>query len=286
MVIGSNPQTHQMAAISFPRDTGALPLPNNDPWKGKINSLYSHYRGLGYDRVDAFNQMRLALGHVLQIEVDYTVFARFTGFDFMVDQLGTVPTDIPLEIRDNRIWDPPASPKGALFKAGTAVPMQGANAAHCHATPTPINWNNVPNCFHALLYVRSRHGTVGNKNNNNYKRDKRQQSFLMSAVARTVVMLGADPNSDQTAFDALDALRDTAVDRMATDKDFWTDLPISDDADLLELFNLFNGAQGQTFLQATLKPDKYAYHVPGTRKYALKLDAARALAAQWFAPVP
>jgi hypothetical protein len=282
MVATINPTTHQMAAVSIPRDTGLLPLPNGDPWKGKVNSLYTHYRvGLGYSRVDAFDQMRLAIGHVLDVEVDYTVYARFAGFDFLVDQVGGVPTDVPLEIRDNRIWDPPASPKGALFEAGTAVPMQGASGIHCHGTPAPINWSKVPPCYRALLYVRSRHGKVGTANNSNYKRDKRQQRFLMSAVARVVAMAG-DPTTDPTA---LQTLRDSAVGRM-TENDFWTDLPITQDEDLLELFNLFNGAQDQPFLSATLKPTKYAYHVKQTRKYALKLPIVRALTAEWFAPVP
>jgi hypothetical protein len=163
--------------------------------------------------------------------------------------------------------------------------MGGTSAEHCHGTPAPINWAKVPPCYRALLYVRSRHGKVGTANNSNYKRDKRQQRFLLSAVARTVVMLGADPNTDQPAFDTLGALRDSAVGRM-TQNDFWTDLPITEDEDLLALFNLFNGAQGQPFLSATLKPSKYAYHVKQTRKYALKLPVVRALTAEWFAPVP
>jgi anionic cell wall polymer biosynthesis LytR-Cps2A-Psr (LCP) family protein len=286
MVATINPTTHQMAAVSIPRDTGVLPLPNKDPWKGKVNSLFRHYRDLGYGRFEAFDQMRLALGHVLNVEVDYTVFARFDGFDFLVDQLGTVPTDIPLEIRDGRFYDDniASTPTGALFPAGTDYPLGGALAERCIGTK-PLNWNQVEPCSRALVYVRSRHGTVGTKNNNNYKRDRRQQSFLMSAIARTVVMLGADPNSEQSAFDALGVLRDSAVGRMANN-DFWTDLPITDDADLLELFNLFNGAQDQPFLQVTLKPRKYAYHYPNSRKYALKINVVRALTAEWFAPVP
>ena len=35
MVATINPSTHQMAAVSIPRDTAVLPLPNNDPWKGR-----------------------------------------------------------------------------------------------------------------------------------------------------------------------------------------------------------------------------------------------------------
>lgn len=295
MVATINPSTHQMAAVSIPRDTGVLPLPNNDSWKGKVNSLMSHYKSSTCDRNCALDKMRLALAHVFAIEIDYVVFARFTGFDYMVDQMrgtgetaGYVSTDIPLDIRDTRIWDNTGGlPIGALFLAANDTQLGGEQAEKCHATAKPVNWSNVPPCYHALPYVRSRHGTVGNKNNNNYKRDKRQQSFLVSAVARAVAIVG-DPNTDATA---LNALRTLATDRIANSNDFYTDLPISDDADLLELFNLYAGAfssgeLAQPFLSATMKPDKYAYKVPNTRKYALKIDVVRALAAQWFAPVP
>jgi len=280
MVATVNPVTHQMAAVSIPRDTGMLPLPDpNDTWKGKVNSMYAHYKRIGLGtREDALDRMREAIAYALDIEIDYVAFARFTGFDFLVDQLGTVPVDIPLEIRDKRIWDSSGLAPGALFLAGNDVELGGESAAKCHATPKPINWANVPPCYHALPYVRSRHGLVGTKNNNNYKRDLRQQHFLMAAVARVVAMVTADSTS-------LNTLRDAALTRMADFNDFYTTLPISDDADLLALFVLFNGAQDQPFLQVTLKPRKYAYHVPGTRKYALKLDAVRALTHEWFAPV-
>ncbi len=132
-----------------------------------------------------------------------------------------------------------------------------------------------PECHRALLYVRSRHGYVGTQHNSNYKRDKRQQTFLMAALARVIELTTADAS-------ALTGLRDAALTR--TD-DFYTDLPITDDADLLALYLLFNGAQDQPFQQVTLKPKKYAKHVPGTSKYALKLDAVRALTHSWFAPV-
>jgi hypothetical protein len=162
MVMTINPATHQIAAVSIPRDTGVLPLPNNDPWKGKVNSLYSHYRSDTCDRVCAFDKMRLALGHVLQVEVDYTVFARFTGFDYLVDQLGTVPVDFPLEIRDSRFWDDKDSttPIGAIFRTGTDVPLGGDLATRCYGGPKGASWSSVPSCFRALVYMRSRHGTV------------------------------------------------------------------------------------------------------------------------------
>lgn len=274
MVATINPITRQMAALSIPRDTGALPLPDpNDPWKGKVNSMYAHYRAIAGTREGGLDLMRQAIAYTLDVEIDYVAFARFTGFDFLVDQLGYVATDIPAEIRDSGIYDNKTRPPGALFLAGNDVQLGGALAATCHANGPPIQWATVTPCYRALLYVRSRHGTVGTANNSNYKRDKRQQSFLMSALER-VVELGNGA--------ALTTLRDSALTRTT---DFYTDLPITDDASLLALFDLFNGAQDQPFLQATLKPNAYAYRVPLTRKYALKLDAVRALTHVWFAPV-
>jgi anionic cell wall polymer biosynthesis LytR-Cps2A-Psr (LCP) family protein len=276
MIATVNPLTHEMAAVSIPRDTGSLPLPDpGDTYQGKVNSLFSHYRRLGETREQALDHVRTTIAYVLDIEIDYVVYARFTGFDFLVDQLGTVPVDIPEYIHDSRIVDDKAQPPGALFPVATNYELGGANATRCYATPKPVNWALVPDCHRALLYVRSRHGKVGTANNSNYKRDKRQQSFMMAALARVVELTTADPT-------ALTMLRDASLTRTT---DFYTDLPIADDADLLALYLLYDGAQGQPFLQATLKPRLYAKHVPGTSKYALKLDVVRALTHAWFAPV-
>ena len=67
--------------------------------------------------------------------------------------------------------------------------------------------------------------------------------------------------------------------------DFYTTLPLNDDANLLALFDLFDGAQNQPLLTAVFKPPVYSHHIAGTRRYELYLDVVRALTAQWFAPV-
>ncbi|MEP7360889.1 MAG: LCP family protein [Chloroflexota bacterium] len=271
-----NPATHQMAAVSIPRDTGSLPLPDpGDTYMGKVNSLYAHYRRLGETREQGLDHVRRTVAYVLDIEIDYVIYARFTGFDFLVDRVGYVPVDIPAAIHDSSIVDDKTRPHGALFPIATNYQLGGASATKCYAMTKPINWALVPACHRALLYVRSRHGKVGLENNSNYKRDKRQQSFLMAALARVVSLTTTDST-------ALTKLRDAALTR--TD-DFYTDLPITNDTDLLALYLLYKGAQNQPFLQATLKPKAYAAAVPGTTKWALKLDAVRALTHVWFAPV-
>ena len=172
-----NPQTKQMAAVSIPRDTGNMPLPDpTDTYHGKVNSLYSHYKRLTGSRDAALEKFRQAIAYVLQVEIDYVAFARFPGFDALVDAAGGVNVNIPAEIRDPRVYDDLTQPKGAKFLAGTNVLEQGTSATKCYGTPAPItDWSLVPDCHHALIYVRSRHGSVGPYANNDWKRDARQQ---------------------------------------------------------------------------------------------------------------
>ena len=269
-----NPQTKQMAAISIPRDTGNLPLPDpNDTYHGKVNSLLGHYRKTVGTRNAALEKVRQTIAYALNIEIDYLVFDRFPGFDALVDAIGGVNVDIPLEIRDPRIIDALGPPKGARFVAGTSVLEQGTSATKCYGVQPPIDWTLVMDCHHALIYVRSRHGTVGTLGNSDWKRDARQQQFMAAAVAK-VISNGSGA--------ALTNARDAA---QSMPNDIYTTLPIGDDANLLALFDLFNGAQNQPLLTAVLKPNKYAYHVAGTRRYELRLDVVRALTAQWFGPV-
>ncbi len=269
-----NPQTKQMAAISIPRDTGNLPLPDpKDTYHGKVNSLLGHYRKITATKSAALEKVRQTVAFALNIQIDYIVFNRFPGFDALVDAIGGVNVDIPSEIRDPRIIDALGPPKGARFAAGTAVLEQGTSATKCYGVQPPIDWSLVMDCHHALIYVRSRHGTIGTVGNNDWKRDARQQQFLAAAVAK-VIANGSGA--------ALTSARNAA---QSLPNDIYTTLPIGDDANLLALFDLFNGAQNQPLLTAVLKPNKYAHHVAGTRRYELNLPIVRALTAQWFGPV-
>ena len=271
-----NPNTKQIAAVSIPRDTGDMVLPDaSDTYHGKVNSLYHHYKALVGTRQAALEKFRQAIAKTLKVEIDYVVYTRFHGFDALVDAVGGVPTDIPREIRDTKIYDASGGkPNGAKFLAGTDQLEKGLSATPCYATKKPINWSIVPNCHHALLYVRSRHGTVGTVSNSDWKRDARQQQFLFSAVKQVLT------NGNGSA------LTDLADSANSMPNDFYTTLPISDGADLLALYDLFDGSENVAIQSAVMKPNHYAFHVPGTRKYDLKLDIVRALTAQWFAPVP
>jgi LCP family protein required for cell wall assembly len=270
-----NPHTQQISAVSIPRDTGDMVLPDaNDPYKGKVNSLFAHYKKITGNRSAALEKFRQAIAKTLQVEIDYVVYTRFAGFDQLVDAVNGVPVNIPKEIDDTRVYDSGSGkPKGAKFLAGTNQLLKGTSAPKCYGMARPINFSKIPNCTHALIYVRSRHGYVGTVSNSDWKRDARQQQFLFSAVARVI----ANGNGQ-----ALTNLQTSAT--SMTDN-FYTTLPISDAGDLMALFNLFDGAQNVPLQSAVFKPNTYAFHVPGTRKYDLKLSAVRALTASWFAPV-
>src|SRR4051812_6281268 len=182
-----NPDTKQVAAIGIPRDTGNIPLPDpHDTYHGKVNSLLGHYKKIVGSRPGAIEKVREAIAYALQIEIDYVVVNRFPGFDALVDAIGGVNVDIPLEIRDPRIIDALGPPKGARFIAGTNVLEQGANGTKCFGVQPPIDWTLVMDCHRALIYVRSRHGTVGGAGNSDWKRDARQHQFLAAAVAKVI----------------------------------------------------------------------------------------------------
>jgi len=67
---------YRITDISIPRDTGMLPLPDpNDTRKGKVNSMYAHYKRIGLGtREDALDRMREAIAYALDIEIDYVIY--------------------------------------------------------------------------------------------------------------------------------------------------------------------------------------------------------------------
>jgi hypothetical protein len=127
----------------------------------------------------------------------------------------------------------------------------------------------VPNCTRALVYVRSRKGKVGTSGNNDYKRARRQQTFVFEAIKELRV----------------DYTRAQGVRALATQitSDFYTTIPIATVSDGLALYQL---VQGTTLArQAVFSPSTYATHIPGTSANQLKLSVVRALCDSWFAPV-
>ena len=264
-----NPRPSRWPRSAFHATRATLPLPDpNDTYHGKVNSLLASLQAGRPTRATAALEMvRQTIAYALKIEIDYVVFNRFPGFDAMVDAIGGVNVDIPLEIRDPRIIDALGPPKGARFVAGTNVLEQGTSATKCYGVQPPIDWSLVMDCHHALIYVRSRHGKIGTAatttgsvthvSSSSWPRPWPRSSANGSGSALTRC-------PGRCAEPAQRHLHDSAYRRYAN---------------LLALFNLFNGAQNQPILSAVLKPNKYAHHVPGTGRYELKLDVVRALTA-------
>lgn len=271
MVLSVNPKSHQVAAVSIPRDVAKVPIGPGQVFKGRINGLFKAYKKAYGTREAAMEHLRQAIAYALNIQIDYVAYIRFTGVETLVSQVGGVPLSVPRSLYDTRIVDERVTnhPHGAKFLASPNTLMLGSNAPLCWGPGASGNWNAVPNCTRALLYVRSRHGP----RNNDWVRAKRQQNFLMSALAR---VLGENGGS-QTGLYGLGASA------RAMPGDFYTTLPIATNGDVYALFSLLRYSSPDNFVHAVFKPPKYARNV--LRHQELKLSVVRALTASWFGPV-
>jgi LCP family protein required for cell wall assembly len=271
MVVSVNPKNHQIAAVSIPRDVATVPIAPGQIYKGRINSLFKAYKKAYGTREAALEHLRQAIAYALQIQIDYVAYIRFTGVETLVSQVGGVPIKVNRSLYDNRIVDERVTNRshGAKFLASASTLMLGANAPLCWGPGKTGNWNAVPNCTRALLYVRSRHGP----RNNDWVRAKRQQQFVMAALAR----VNSQNGSSQSNLYAL------AAKARSITSDFYTTLPIATDADVFALFNLLRYSSTSNFVHAVFKPPKYAHTVRSHQE--LNLSVVRALTAQWFGPV-
>lgn len=272
MVVSINPSNHQISAVSIPRDTARIPIPpslGGGTYNGKINGMYKYFKKQTGNRETALTRFRQTVEFVLGIKIDDLAFLRFDGFDALVDQAGGVPTAIPYELRDDSYIDKPGDAAGAKFLASSSALLKGAQAPRCvggYPKPTQ-NWGAVPNCTRALVYVRSRHGTlVGCCGNNDYKRASRQQKFVFDAIKRIL-------NQGQGTAQGLRT-------KMQQDPaSVYTTMPTGN-ADITAMFNLLSGSTLAHSLVFT--PPTYSTHISGTSSNQLKLDVVRSLCDSWF----
>jgi anionic cell wall polymer biosynthesis LytR-Cps2A-Psr (LCP) family protein len=275
MVVSVNPANDQISAASIPRDTARIPFPpqfGGGEYKGKINGIFKYFKKQGNTRNVALDKFKQVVEHVLDIKIDYVGFLRFNGFDKLVDEVGGVLTSIPNEIRDPKYIDKPGWPTGAKFEVHTSPKalLKGATAQRCFGGyPKPVtNWEPVMDCKRALVYVRSRKGSiVGCCGSSDYKRAARQQKFVFDAIQRVLSQGGSS-----TGNDLVDVMN-------ANSTEIYTSLPTSS-GDVTQLVNLLSG----TTLAHTVvfSPSTYAAHIGGTSANRLKLDVVRAWCDQWF----
>ncbi len=208
MVVSLDPVRGKIAMASIPRSTVRFPLhPDNRTAGGpktsgdrKINVLYGGYKKGSTDAIEpaALDRLRMDVAHALRLEIDYYSYIRFTGFDAMVDAAGGIRVDIPASIVDPYYQDSGTPPFGIRFSAATDRLVKGASATRCSGT--------INNCKRAIVYVRSRKGTVGSARNSDYQRARRQQALIFSAIGK-VTSGGAD----------LETLRSGSISHITTD---------------------------------------------------------------------
>lgn len=274
MVVTINPKNKEAAALSIPRDTGNVPLPNGTIFKPKINGLLKAYRkatGLTAEAsmTKALPQLTAAIAHILKIEIDYYALIRFDGVESLVDHVGGV------SVRIDKDWFDPKFP-GSSNPPGSYFPVSGAWKLYGKSAPVCRGWYRYGSykgqsgyyCQRALVYARSRKGT----GNNDFVRAGRQQR-LVEAAARKVLARGKSSN--------LSALVNAGKGQVGI-KQVWTNIPLTS-ANAVELYNLLNGFK--LMRTVVLKPTTYAKKIPGTSKYELKLDVVRSLTKSWFGPV-
>jgi anionic cell wall polymer biosynthesis LytR-Cps2A-Psr (LCP) family protein len=272
MVMSLNTSNHYISAVSIPRDTSHVPLApayGGGTFTSKINGMFKWFKkNSAGSRNTALEKLRVEIGWLLGVPIDYVAYIRFDGFDALVDQAGGIYTNIPAELHDPSYIDKPGWPTGAKFLADNNALLEGANAERCYGGyPKPVtNWGPVMNCHRALVYVRSRHGKVGSSSNNDYKREARQQQFIYTALKQV-----------RQSLSTAQSIRAKAN---SMPLDFYTTIPIATAADGVDLFQEVQGASMPYY--QVFSPPNYLVHV--NKHMELKLNAVRALCAQWFAP--
>ena len=275
MVMSLNPNDHTISAVSMPRDTARVPLApslGGGVFFNKMNGMLKQFKKKsGGDRAAGMEKLRQEFEFLLAIQIDYVAYIRFDGFDTLVDEAGGITTNITAEIRDTDYIDYPTQPAGAKFLAQNNAVLLGASAARCvGGYPKPVtDWSTVPNCHRALVYVRSRHGTVGGLPNSDFKREARQQAFIFDALRKV-----------RQSVSLADHVR-TKANSIPTD--FYTTIPIATVSDGVALWQLVQDATMPASQTAVFSPPAYSKKV-GVH-YELNLTAVRAFCAQWFASV-
>jgi LCP family protein required for cell wall assembly len=159
IVVSIDPQSHQVALFSLPRDISGVPLPPGPArnfyggtWNRKINALFTEARGHP-DRFPGggYKTLKNTLGYLYGIPIHFYVEVDFNGFKKVVDALGGVTINVQKPVVDD--YYPGDTGHLRVYIPTGVQHMTGAEA---------------------LIYARSRHGS------SDYDRGARQQRVLLS----------------------------------------------------------------------------------------------------------
>lgn len=182
IVASIDPDTGQVALVSFPRDMARVPTPDGGRFDGKINSLMT-YADRHKDKYPAGGMAALTaeVGFLLGIKVDYYASVDLEGFRKLIDRVGGVTVNVTKAIDDPVYggWDKPGK-IGFKLSVGRHK-LDGENA---------------------LAYVRSRKG-VGESD---FSRARRQQDLLV-ALQKKLIDPAMLPNLPGILKDATQTLK-------------------------------------------------------------------------------
>jgi anionic cell wall polymer biosynthesis LytR-Cps2A-Psr (LCP) family protein len=180
MVATIDPETGKAAVASIPRDMSGIPLAGGSNSGGmRVNSIYYlRYRdsALGHANVDtrAMKKFSKDIGVFLGTEIDYWAMTRFATFANLINALGGLRVDVEQEVLDSSYHH--GSSRGVWFPAQDDYKLRGD--PKCKPKPRK--------CRSALVYARSRKGTMGGTYNSDYRRAERQQDMVRAAVKNIV----------------------------------------------------------------------------------------------------
>ncbi len=141
----------EVVQISFPRDTGRLPMYDGTTFNPRINSLLSRARS-NPDRFPdgPIGTLTREVGYLLGVDVHYYAVVNMEGFRQLIDAVGGVEVEVTKPIAD---------PLHKLYLEPGRIHLDGEAA---------------------LTYVRSRFGP----NNSDYERARRQQQVIRALGQR------------------------------------------------------------------------------------------------------
>jgi LCP family protein required for cell wall assembly len=154
MIASIDPETSDVALISFPRDLSNFPLWDGRTYRGKINSFLTWARTHPEEFPDGpLQSLVREIGFLLGAPVHYYAAIDLAGFRHMIDAVGGVEVEVEKALDDAR-YDWLDGRRGFRLSAGTHT-LDGETA---------------------LAYVRSRYSA----NDNDFNRARRQQQVLLS----------------------------------------------------------------------------------------------------------
>jgi anionic cell wall polymer biosynthesis LytR-Cps2A-Psr (LCP) family protein len=180
MVATIDPLTKRAAVVSIPRDMSDIPLAGGGTSGSlRVNGIYYvRYRdpGLPHAAVDkgAMKRFSKDIATFLGTEIDYWAMVRFGTFANVVNQLGGVRVDVEEEVLDTSYHH--GASRGIWFPREDGYRLKGD--PKCKPKPRK--------CRSALVYARSRKGTMGTRYNSDYTRAERQQDIVMAGVRKVL----------------------------------------------------------------------------------------------------